>query len=78
VEDLKKRYKEGKVGDVEVKERLYEALNAFLAPIREKRRYYEQNPQKIIEILGAGSVVARKEAIRTLGEVKEKMKLSTF
>ncbi len=76
--DLKKRYKEGKVGDVEVKERLYEALNTFLAPIREKRRYYEQNPKIVSEILAAGAVVARKEAIKTLEEAKEKMKLSAF
>jgi tryptophanyl-tRNA synthetase len=78
VNELKKRYKEGKVGDVEVKESLYEALNTLLAPIREKRRHYEQNPQEVAEILANGSVVARKEAIKTLGEVKEKMKLSIF
>jgi tryptophanyl-tRNA synthetase len=78
VADLKKRYKDGKVGDVEVKERLFKALNSFLAPIREKRRYYEQNPQKVAEILSKGAAVARKEAIKTLSEVREKMKLSAF
>ncbi len=37
VEDLKERYRNGGVGDVEVKEKLTSALNAFLDPIREKR-----------------------------------------
>ena len=41
VEDLKERYRLGKVGDVEVKEKLVLALNAFLDPIRERRAKYE-------------------------------------
>jgi len=44
VEDLKKRYKEGQVGDVEVKEKLAEALNQFLDPIRQKRKGFEAQP----------------------------------
>jgi tryptophanyl-tRNA synthetase len=39
VDDLKERYRKGKVGDVEVKEKLAKAINAFLEPIREKRAY---------------------------------------
>ena len=37
VEDLKARYRAGKVGDVEVKTKLANALNAMLDPIRERR-----------------------------------------
>ena len=37
VEDLKARYRAGKVGDVEVKIKLANALNAHLDPIRERR-----------------------------------------
>ena len=37
VDDLKARYRAGKVGDVEVKTKLANALNAYLAPIRERR-----------------------------------------
>ena len=48
VEDLKARYRTGKVGDVEVKQRLYEALERFLAPIRERRARYERDP-KLVE-----------------------------
>src|SRR5271156_2454679 len=43
VDDLKVRYREGTVGDVEVKQRLYEALEAFLAPIRARRAEYAAN-----------------------------------
>ncbi len=41
VEELKERYRRGKVGDVEVKEKLARAINDFLAPIRERRARYE-------------------------------------
>ena len=37
IEDLKDRYRKGTVGDVEVKQKLFDALEAFLAPIRERR-----------------------------------------
>ena len=37
VDDLKARYRAGKVGDVEVKTKLASALNAHLDPIRERR-----------------------------------------
>ncbi|OFX33514.1 MAG: tryptophan--tRNA ligase, partial [Armatimonadetes bacterium RBG_16_67_12] len=37
VDELKARYRAGKVGDVEVKKRLAQALNAFLDPLRERR-----------------------------------------
>ena len=37
VEDLKARYRAGKVGDVEVKTKLAAAINAMLEPMRERR-----------------------------------------
>jgi len=54
VEDLKDRYRQGKVGDVEVKKKLNMALQNFLTPIRERRAHYEARPQLIDEILEAG------------------------
>jgi tryptophanyl-tRNA synthetase len=78
VAELKARYVDGKVGDVEVKEKLFAALNTFLAPIRERRARYEQHPELVKDILRAGTQVVRKEAAATLDEVKEKMKLSDF
>ncbi len=55
VKDLKDRYRQGKVGDVEVKDKLAKALNRFLEPIRERRNQYDKKPQKIYEIIEQGS-----------------------
>lgn len=60
VDDLKERYKKGKVGDIEVKEKLFKALNTFLKPIREKRKYYEDRPDEAKEILIESTKKARK------------------
>ena len=54
MEDLKSRYRAGTVGDVEVKKKLNIALQNFLAPIRERRAYYEAQPGLIDEVLAAG------------------------
>jgi tryptophanyl-tRNA synthetase len=73
VADLEARYKVGQVGDREVKDKLFVALNNFLMPIREKRKFYEDRPEVAKEILSAGNQRARKIVTATLGEVKEKM-----
>lgn len=75
VEEYKKRYKEGKVGDVEVKGYLDEVLNRFLDPIRKRRKEYEKNPEAIDKILEEGSGKAREEAKKTLQEAKKAMGL---
>jgi len=64
VEDLKKRYKEGTVGDVEVKEKLNVVIQAFLEPIRERRRSAEK--MDIKKFLEDGTDFARALAVRTL------------
>ena len=76
VEDLKQRYLEGKVGDVEVKQKLALALNNFLEPIRERRRYYESHRDEVIDILKQGTKVTRQEAQTTLEKVRQAMKIS--
>jgi tryptophanyl-tRNA synthetase len=78
VEDLKQRYRVGKVGDVEVKRKLIVALNAFLDPIRERRANYEQQKGLVEDIVVEGSRVARDEARRTLELAKSAMGLSYF
>jgi tryptophanyl-tRNA synthetase len=75
VEDLKARYKQGKVGDVEVKQKLTEALNAFLDPIRERRQKYAAQPDLVREILLTGTERMRREAGETMGLVREAMGL---
>src|SRR5205823_11878058 len=51
VDDLKARYRAGKVGDVEVKRKLADALNAHLDPIRERRAGVLAKPDRLKQIL---------------------------
>ncbi len=78
VDDLKARYREGKVGDVEVKQKLARSIDAFLEPIRERRARYAASPKIVDEIIRTGSERARAEAERTLHEVRAAMKLDYF
>ena len=75
VQDLKDRYVVGKVGDVEVKQKLARALNAFLDPIRERRAEYEANPKRVKEALASGTGHAKKVAEGTMAEVRAALKL---
>lgn len=76
VEDLKARYRTGTVGDVEVKEKLISAINAFLDPIRERRAYYESQKGLVEEIIYEGTMRMREEARITLSMAKKAMGLS--
>jgi tryptophanyl-tRNA synthetase len=76
VEDLKSRYRAGKVGDVEVKTKLADALNAHLEPIREKRSALLARPEQLKEIMFEGSKRARVEAQKTMARVRDAMQIS--
>ncbi|MBI2913976.1 MAG: tryptophan--tRNA ligase, partial [Chloroflexi bacterium] len=78
VEELKRRYRRGKVGDVEVKRKLAAALNRFLDPIRERRARFAAQPGLVDEIIREGSARAREECRRTLAEAREAMGLTYF
>ena len=78
VGDLKKRYKEGKVGDVEVKEKLFVALNTFLKPIRERRSEFEGKDAELEKILKEGTEKAREAAKETMQKVRHAMKIDYF
>jgi len=75
VEDLKTRYRAGKVGDVEVKTKLAKAINATLAPMRERRREVMARPDRVREILIEGSRKARGIAEATMERVRDAVKL---
>ncbi len=77
VEDLKERYRAGKVGDVEVKQKLSLALNNFLDPIREKRAVYENQSGLVDEVIYEGTLRMREEARATLKAAKKAMGLSS-
>ena len=78
VDDLKERYRTGRVGDVEVKRKLHAALEKFLEPIRERRAEYESKPGLVEEIVVEGSRKARREAQETIRLAREAMGLTYF
>jgi tryptophanyl-tRNA synthetase len=75
VEDLKDRYRHGKVGDVEVKKKLAKALNNFLEPVRERRAKYAARPNAVDEILAAGALKVRPISQQTLDDARTAMGL---
>jgi len=75
VDDLKTRYRAGKVGDVEVKTKLANAMNAMLEPMRERRRDVMSRPDRIREIVVEGSRTARGIAQQTMERVRDAVKL---
>jgi len=75
VEDLKTRYRAGKVGDVEVKTKLAKAVNDVLEPLRERRREMLSKPGQIREIVHEGSRKARVIAQATMERVRDAVKL---
>jgi len=75
VDDLKERYRAGKVGDVEVKTKLAKALNAYLDPIRSRRAEILSKPATVREILHEGSKKARIVAEQTMDRVRDAVKL---
>lgn len=76
VEELKDRYRKGTVGDVEVKQRLFTALENFLAPIRERRAEYASKREQVREIIMEGTRQGRAVAQATMDEVRDAMKLN--
>lgn len=76
VDDLKARYRLGKVGDVEVKQKLVKAINAMLDPMRERRAAVLAKPGYLRELAFDSSAKARAVARETMGQVREAMKIS--
>lgn len=76
VADFKKRYKEGTVGDVEVKEALIACLNQFLDPLRERRKHFEEQKGLVEKILYEGTMKMTELSNQTLKEMKSAMGIS--
>lgn len=75
VAELKAHYRRGGLGDVVLKRRLITVLNTLLAPIRDRRAQYAQDPQAVMNIALAGSEKVREVAARTMDEVRRAMHL---
>jgi tryptophanyl-tRNA synthetase len=78
VDEHRQMYKEGKVGDVAIKKKLVEVLESLIAPIRERRKNFEQRPDDVIDILRAGTARANAVAEETLALAKKAMKQDYF
>ena len=70
--------KAGKRGCVACKRQLAQNIIDFLKPIKEKRKYYEERPELVDEILLKGTKKAQEEAKKTMKKVKEAMMLNYF
>jgi len=75
VEDVNRRCRTADIGCVECKKRMAGYLNAFLDPIRERRRFYVERPGLVEEIIAAGSDTSRQTASRTMEDVRTAVKL---
>lgn len=75
VAELEDRYRRGAVGDVEVKQKLATALNAFLDPIRERRAYFEARMGLVRDALADGTARARTVARTTMALVRDALAL---
>ena len=78
LQDLKDRYCAGGVGDGTVKKILISVLEEELAPIRERRKQWEQAIPGVFEILRRGSEEARAVAAETLADVRRAMRINYF
>lgn len=78
LDELKAHYQRGGLGDVKVKKFLNNVIQKELAPIRERRKMWEQKTPEVYEILHKGSLEAKEVATKTLENVKSAMKINYF
>ena len=71
--ELKAQYRQGGLGDVTLKKLLFECLNGILAPMRERRAYYEQHMDEVRSYLRDGTKRALEVTNVTLQNVKHAM-----
>ena len=75
VEEIERDCRSGVLGCVADKKNLAAKLSAYLAPFREKRRYYEARMDEVQNIIADGNRRARAEAQKTMEEVRAAMKI---
>src|SRR5690349_1454677 len=73
VDEQREAYQNGKVGDVAIKRRLVEVLNALIEPIRTRRKHYEARPDDVMDALRSGTKRANAVAEETLALAKKAM-----
>ncbi|MCH3966850.1 MAG: tryptophan--tRNA ligase [Bacilli bacterium] len=78
LDELKKAYEKGGLGDVPVKKFLASVLNEVLDPIRRKRKYYEAHIEDVYKILEVGSKKAEEKALATVYRVRRALGVNFF
>lgn len=75
VAELKAHYERGGLGDSVVKKRLLDVLEAFLAPIRERRQQFAKDPVAVMQMLKEGTARTRQVTAQTMAQVRKAMQL---
>jgi len=65
-EAMAARYRAGGLGYGEVKQALYEHFWTYFEPFRQRRTQYQNNPERVEQILQCGAARAREELRKTL------------
>ena len=78
LDELKAHYRRGGLGDVKVKRFLIAILEEELAPIRARRKEWEQKIHEVYALLQQGCETARAVAADTLNDVRRAMKINYF
>lgn len=73
LDELKDHYRRGGLGDVKIKNFLFNILEETLKPIRERRKEFAKNKEQVMQMLFKGSDEARKQAQKVLQKVKKAM-----
>jgi len=75
IEELKKNYRNGGLGDSTIKKILVDDIENFIAPIREKRIHFSNSPDLINKIIKNGNERAYAIAEKNIKEIKKIMHL---
>lgn len=78
LDELKKAYQKGGVGDMYIKKILFNILNEFLTPIRTRREEYKKDMDSVMEILKKGTEEARSVAKENLIKFKKALRIDYF
>ena len=78
IERLKEHYQRGGLGDVKVKDYLFEVMNTHFGPIRDRRTELAKDPGYVMQVLAEGTAKANQVAERTLAEVRAAMMIDYF
>ncbi|MCR5787564.1 MAG: tryptophan--tRNA ligase [Bacilli bacterium] len=78
LDELKKAYEHGGIGDMKIKTFLYNVMEDILTPIRERRKEYEKKIELIFDYIKKGNEKANKVADETLGKIRKAMGIDYF